>query len=282
MSTTFPVLGMGKHERLSLAVNLLGYLVAAAGCLGLTWIVRLGLVLYRNIRLGSLSIWAAIRTIIFELDASSIPHEDAVHIHVRLSRPWNARAGQYVYLTVPRAGGASVAQSHPGGTASPSASFRIKDASRNGGPGARALIDGLYGKEMGLDSYDNILQFATGIGIAGQLSHVAQLLRGYDDCGVKTKRVTLFWQVDSEIQLGWVADRMQQLREQDEKSQVLYIYQFVVGGFLSRDAGMTGFVNQGKRIVVTHRAMDAAYLTDTELGRHGGRTVVSFTSSPDR
>ncbi|KAF3343393.1 Putative leucine aminopeptidase 2 [Verticillium dahliae VDG2] len=134
------------------------YLVAAAGCLGLTWIVRLGLVLYCNIRLGSLSSWAAIRTITFELDASSIPHEDAVHIHVRLSRRWNIRTGQYVYLTVPGAGGASVAQSHSFHIAwwyrvvdddyivliaqrrhgFTERVFRIKDARHNSGPGVRA------------------------------------------------------------------------------------------------------------------------------------------------
>ncbi|KAH7363530.1 ferric reductase transmembrane component 3 [Plectosphaerella cucumerina] len=272
------------------------YLIAAAGCLGLTWTVRLGLAVYRNVRLGAPASRATVHTIAFELDESNIPLEDAVHIHVRLSRPWNVRAGQYIYLTVPWAGGASVAQSHPfyiawwyrvnddnyivliaqrrrGFT---ERIFRIRDIRRNSGPGARALVDGPYGKEMSLEAYNNVLLFATGIGIAGQLSHVAQLLRGYYDCGVKTKRVTLFWQVDSEIQLGWVADRMQQLLEQDEKSQILHINLFVVGGFLSQDAGTTGFVNRGKRIVVMYKAMDAAYLTDVELGRHGGRTVVSL------
>ncbi|PNH63106.1 hypothetical protein VD0002_g5155 [Verticillium dahliae] len=76
-------------------------LVAAASCLGLTCIIRLGLLLYRNVRLGSPSSRAAIRTITFDLKESSISLEDAVHIHIRLSRPWNVRAGQYVYLTIP-------------------------------------------------------------------------------------------------------------------------------------------------------------------------------------
>ncbi|EGY20836.1 ferric reductase transmembrane component 3 [Verticillium dahliae VdLs.17] len=276
------------------------YLIAAAGCLGLAWIIRLGLVLYRNTRLGSLSSRAAVRTITFELEQSSIPLEDAVHVHVRLSRPWNVRAGQYVYLTIPGASHTACFQSHPfyiawwyrvdddnyivliaqkqkGFT---ERVFRIRDSRHSSSYGGRALIDGPYGKEMGLEFYDNVLLFATGIGIAGQLSHVAQLLRGYYDCGVQTKRVTLFWQVDAEIQLGWVADRMQQLLELDEKSQVLHIYLFVVGGFLSRDAGMTDFVNRGKRIVVTYRAMDAGYLTGAELERHGGRSVISLCADP--
>ncbi|RXG41887.1 hypothetical protein VDGE_30077 [Verticillium dahliae] len=243
------------------------YVVAAGGCLGLVWLVRLSMTVYRNV-------------------ASSA--------RLRVG-PWNIRAGQYVYLTVPAVSHTAVGQSHPfyiawwyrvndddyivlisqkrqGFTQK---IFHMKDNKLTNNYRSRAFIDGPYGQEMNLDAYDNVVLFATGIGIAGQLSHVAQLLRGYYDCGVKTKRVTLFWQVDAEIQLGWVADRMQQLLELDEKSQVLHIYLFVVGGFVSREASVTDFVNRGKRIVVTYKDMDAAYLTDAELGQHGGRTVIS-------
>lgn len=185
------------------------YLLAAAGCLGLTWLTRLGLVIYRNVGLHSLSSHAAIQTITFELENASIQLEDAVHIHVRLLRPWNVRAGQYVYLTVPGASRTSFVQSHPFYVAwwypFKDDNYIVLIAQRRQGftqnlvpSSARALIEGPYGKEMSLDSYDNALLFATGMGIAGQLSYVAQLLRGYHDCGVKTKRVTLFWQVDSE------------------------------------------------------------------------------------
>ncbi|KAG7102681.1 Ferric/cupric reductase transmembrane component 1 like protein [Verticillium longisporum] len=216
------------------------YVGAAGGCLGLVWLVRLTMMVYRNVQLGAPSCRVAVRTITFELGETSIPLEDAVHIHVRLPRPWNIRAGQYVYLTVPAVSHTAVVQSHPfyiawwyrvndddyivliaqkrqGFTQK---IFHMKDNKLTNNYRSRAFIDGPYGQEMNLDVYDNVVLFATGIGIAGQLSHVAQLLRSYYDCGVKTKRVTLFWQVDAEIQLGWVADRMQQLLELDEKSQV--------------------------------------------------------------
>ncbi|RXG41791.1 hypothetical protein VDGE_30543 [Verticillium dahliae] len=235
------------------------YVVAAAGCLGLTWVIRLTLMVYRNARLGSPSSRVAVRTITFELEETSIPLEDAVHIHIRLSRPWNVRAGQYVYLTIPGASRTAFFQSHPfyiawwyrvndddyivlialrhrGFTEHV---FSIKDNKLNNNFRSRALIDGPYGKEMNLDSYDNVLLFATGIGIAGQLSHVAQLLRSYYDCGVKTKRVTLFWQVDAEIQLGWVADRMQQLLELDEKSQYAQTPKSSIEFAASCNAGQT-------------------------------------------
>jgi NAD(P)H-flavin reductase len=61
-----------------------------------------------------------------------------------------------------------------------------------------AVIEGPYGKGLNLDSYGTVLLFATGIGIAGQLPFVAQLLEGYHNYEVKTRRIALFWQVESE------------------------------------------------------------------------------------
>jgi hypothetical protein len=42
------------------------------------------------------------------------------------------------------------------------------------------------------------LLFATGIGIAGQLPYVKQLLENFHNYDVKARRIALFWQVDSE------------------------------------------------------------------------------------
>ena len=56
----------------------------------------------------------------------------------------------------------------------------------------RAIINGPYGKELSLGSYSTVLLFATGIRIAGQLPYVAQLLDGYHNCEVKTRRIALF------------------------------------------------------------------------------------------
>jgi NAD(P)H-flavin reductase len=61
-----------------------------------------------------------------------------------------------------------------------------------------AWVEGPYGKELNLESYGTVLLFATGIGIAGQLPYVAQLLEGYHNCEVKTRRIALFWELDSE------------------------------------------------------------------------------------
>ena len=62
----------------------------------------------------------------------------------------------------------------------------------------RAVIEGLYGKELDLESYDTVLLFATGMGIAGQLLYVTQLLERYYNHGVTNQRIALFWELDSE------------------------------------------------------------------------------------
>ncbi|KAH8748345.1 hypothetical protein BGZ57DRAFT_739465, partial [Hyaloscypha finlandica] len=43
----------------------------------------------------------------------------------------------------------------------------------------RAIVEGPYGKEIHLDEYGIVLLFATGIGIAGQLPYVKQLLENF-------------------------------------------------------------------------------------------------------
>ena len=55
-----------------------------------------------------------------------------------------------------------------------------------------------YGKEIHLDEYGTVLLFATGIGIAGQLPYVRQLLENFHNYDAKARRIALFWQVDSE------------------------------------------------------------------------------------
>lgn len=63
--------------------------------------------------------------------------------------------------------------------------------------GMRAVIEGPYGKELDLELYDTVLLFATGMGIAGQLPYVTQLLEQYQGGGVTNQRIALFWELDS-------------------------------------------------------------------------------------
>lgn len=66
------------------------------------------------------------------------------------------------------------------------------------GPGAgiKALIDGPYGRDLHLSSYGMVLLFASGIGIAGQLPCVRQLLQEFHMCKTNCRRIVLFWEMD--------------------------------------------------------------------------------------
>ncbi len=72
----------------------------------------------------------------------------------------------------------------------------------------RAAIDGPYGTELRLESFGTVLLFATDVGIAGQLPYVKQLLDGYHNCQIKTRRIALFWEVrlECEYSPSWKID----------------------------------------------------------------------------
>jgi predicted ferric reductase len=212
-------------------------------------LVRSGQFLYRNVRYKKPLNRASVQTIMYRRGGRRpIPLSDAVHVHIRLTRPWKPQAGQYVYLSIPGVSYTSFAQSHPfyvswwyddtNGTnivlivqkqkgftkdlflhadkylnndyemrSSISGEFeRRSDIEDDSELEAiigdkfkmRAIVDGPYGKELKLDSYGTVILFATGIGIAGQLPYITQLLEGYRNCEVKTRRIALFWEMESE------------------------------------------------------------------------------------
>ncbi|GAB1319498.1 hypothetical protein MFIFM68171_09708 [Madurella fahalii] len=270
-------------------------LLIAAGC------VRSGQVIYRNIRYRKPLSRASVRTITFKRSTGGdIPLSDAVHLHVRLSRGWKHRAGQYVYLCMPGVSRTSFAQLHPFYVAwwyrdgdDDYAVFiiqrrrgftdRVFAWRRNDYDKATDLatvLEGPYGKELSLDSYGTVLLFATGIGIAGQLPYVAQLLSGHHNYEVKTRRIALFWQVDSEIQTAWVADRMQQLLKQDT-DKILDIHIYVLGNFLSRVTDQGDYVQLGERIDMTYGPLHIREVINDEMKQRKGRTAISVCTDDE-
>ncbi|KAI6365117.1 hypothetical protein MCOR25_005510 [Pyricularia grisea] len=202
-------------------------------------------------------------------------------------------SGQYVYLCVPGVSRTSFSQLHPFYVAwwyregeFDYAVFIIKkytgftkllvecnpeDRGTNGH--LTALIEGPYGKELELDLYGTVLLFATGIGIAGQLSYVSQLLRDYRSCETKTRRIALFWQVRSEVHLAYVADRMQELLSQD-KDRVLEIHIYVLSDYVSQYTQAGDLVSLGERIGMTYGALDVTDVLDLEISQRKGRIAI--------
>jgi predicted ferric reductase len=180
--------------------------------------LRIGRTIYRNIKHRTPLSLATIRTITYKRKSGNktreIPVLDAVHVHIRLARPWTWRAGQWVYLSIPGVSRTSFVQSHPFFV-----SWWYRDSKGDNNivliiekrkgftkdlvsvdphSEMRAIVEGPYGRELHLELYGTVLLFATGIGIAGQLPYVTQLLEGYHNYEVKGRRIALFWEMDSE------------------------------------------------------------------------------------
>lgn len=133
-------------------------------------------------------------------------------ITISVPREWRVKAGQYIFLSIPRVGVFSGIQSHPfmivwwdrdvkGLTISllvkPRHGFTSSLASTNS-TSQLAFIDGPYGQRYNFGEYGTVVMFATGIGIAGQLPFVKELVSGYNNCKVRTRRIVLIWQMDFE------------------------------------------------------------------------------------
>jgi predicted ferric reductase len=194
------------------------YLLAAICVNIIAASLRLWQILYRNVKYKAPLNRVTVQTVLYKTSSRDIPLSDAVHVHIRLSRPWRPQAGQYVYLSIPGASRTSFMQSHPffvawwyqvagedvivliiekrKGFTRDLFHYATNDIDLQSG--MRAIVEGPYGKELDLETYDTVLLFATGMGIAGQLSYVTQLLERYHSCGVTDRRIALFWELDSE------------------------------------------------------------------------------------
>ncbi|KAF2458843.1 hypothetical protein BDY21DRAFT_258314, partial [Lineolata rhizophorae] len=263
-------------------------------------LVRFFYILYRNIKHKRPLNRATMRTLTYKrLHAREIQVSDAIHVHVRLSRPWRPRAGQYIYLCIPGVNYTSFMQLHPfyvswwyydadgnhflvllvqkrrGFTKD---LFSYTSDSLSHEDGRRALIEGPYGKELDLGSYDTVILFATGIGIAAQLPYVRRLLERYRTFEVETQRIALFWEIESELHVAWVADMMDELLEKDT-DKILDIQLFVLGKYISIETRPGDIVRIGKRIDVNYRPMDPESLIRKQTESRKGRIVVSLCTN---
>ncbi len=142
----------------------------------------------------------------------------ACHLVVDVPRPWNVRAGQYVYLWFPTASVMSFWQSHPymiiwwsetknssGTLTSLKLSMLVQGrrglSRRLGQLSYRelpTLIGGPYGELHNFGAFGTCLMFATGIGIASILPHVKAVVDGYRRFEVCTRRIVLVWEIEHE------------------------------------------------------------------------------------
>ncbi|KAK6189497.1 hypothetical protein LQW54_013205 [Pestalotiopsis sp. IQ-011] len=186
---------------------------------------------------------------------------DACRVTVTMARPWTFKAGQHAYLYMPAI---SLWQSHPFSVAwseeaenldseklamnrqdvlamrKTSMSFVIR--ARTGmtknlydraaaQPEGRLLttcyVEGPYGGLHMMHSYGTVMLFAGGVGITHQVPHVRDLVAGFANGTVATRKIVLVWIIQSPEHLEWIRPWMTEILAMDKRRDILRIMLFV-------------------------------------------------------
>ncbi|CZR64892.1 uncharacterized protein PAC_14792 [Phialocephala subalpina] len=173
----------------------------------------------------------------------SDPEVGALKLEVEFERPMNIKPGQYLYIST------NDLRFRHGFQSRPFAIVWWNDAPVGGGlvmteqtkaSGLTFLIeprdgftarltkenalnhlslDGPYGQDLRLESYDTVLLVAKGIGIAGMLSYAKQLIwwksNSLQKRRVITRKLDIYWELDDNGQERWVGDYLRQLQDKN-------------------------------------------------------------------
>ncbi|KAI9888737.1 MAG: hypothetical protein M1814_006469 [Vezdaea aestivalis] len=192
--------------------------------------------------------------------------EDACRVSFELARPWTNRPGSHAFVYLPTISGlqnhpfsiawaddhsiypvadeklptsttdllaqptrtrttvSMVVQKRTGFTARLHAKAVASPSSTIILPGA---IEGPYGGHDSLKSYGTVVMFAGGIGITHHISHIRDLVAGFDSATVATRKITLIWTVRATEQLEWVRPWMDRILAMPQRRAVLKILLFV-------------------------------------------------------
>jgi hypothetical protein len=264
----------------------------------LFWIVRLG---FRNIGSQRSNI---VDTITYPaLEGSS----EVMSLTVKLKRPWTARPGQYLYITVPRVsrhrGG--FAQAHPYMVAwSEGPSITIFVQRLNGfsndiftSPNLASksiVVDGPYGHPQSLESYDKVLFIASGIGIVPHLLAIKGLLQAHENQSARVRRITLLWFLETPgktlilfilaninacvDQEAWMSQLLRRLLDIDGEQR--HIFTLVLYS-PSQQAPRGSKLFDSDRCLRTDRSLDLGWFINKEGLAEAGNMAISCELHPE-
>ncbi|KAI1505490.1 ferric reductase like transmembrane component [Biscogniauxia marginata] len=212
-------------------------------------LMRFGRLMYHNIGRGGT------KTLV-----EALP-DNAVRVTVDMARPWAFRPGQHAYLYMPSI---SFWQSHPFSVAwseeaeslssdklamnrqdvlamrktTMSFIIRARTGMTNtlyqraadcpeGRLTTTCLVEGPYGGEHTMHSYGTVMLFAGGVGITHAVPHVRDLVAGFANGSVATRKVVLVWIIQSPEHLEWIRPWMTEILAMDRRREVLRIMLFV-------------------------------------------------------
>lgn len=89
------------------------------------------------------------------------------------------------------------------------------------------FVEGPYGAKHALDSYGSVVLFAGGVGVTHQVPYVKELVAGFSDGTVATRRILLVWTIQSPDHLEWIRPWMTEILAMEKRRDVLRIMLFV-------------------------------------------------------
>lgn len=187
---------------------------------------------------------------------------DAVRVTVRMARPWKFRPGQHLYLYMPKLG---LWTSHPftiswsedkqrvalddeklslhrqdiyqtdrtmslivrRRTGFTDILFKKAFESPEKSFTTIAFAEGPYGNIDFLGSYGTVVLIAGGVGITHPVSYLRELVAGYANGVVATRRITLVWVIQSPEHLEWIRPWMTEILAMEKRREVLKVLLFV-------------------------------------------------------
>lgn len=185
----------------------------------------------------------------------------ACRVTVTMARPWEFRPGQHAYLYMPSIG---FWQSHPftvawseegeqlygeklpmdrhdvlsmkkttlsfvvrGRTGFTGALYSRAAANPDGKLVTKCLVEGPYRGSHRLQSYGTVMLFAGGVGVTQAVPHVRDLVAGYSNGTVATRKVVMVWVIQSPEHLEWIRPWMTEILAMEKRREVLRIMLFV-------------------------------------------------------
>jgi len=147
-------------------------------------------------------------------DRGPFDPSNVLQVDITVPRPWRVEAGQFVFLSIPKFGIFTGLRGHPfmiswwerdlkGLTISLLVKSRAgftAELDRHAGKHLLAFIDGPYGVRHDFGEYGTVVMFATGIGIAGHIPYIKDLISGYNNRTVKTQRIHVAWQIEEQCE----------------------------------------------------------------------------------
>ncbi|KAL5382855.1 hypothetical protein PMIN06_010598 [Paraphaeosphaeria minitans] len=153
-------------------------------------------------------------------------------ITINPARPWKVHPGQYVYLTVAKAGMLSRFQRHPFMVASPVLSnsielhvwpqkgftkrlLRLSEQYQY----CEAWIEGPYGRSIDLREFGTVVIIASEMGITGHLAYLRDLVQKQDDFNTKIRDVVFIWSIEEWSDAHPARKSMDELLKKDKERE---------------------------------------------------------------